>query len=1667
MSEAIGSSQHYWRPEGQFALRTFDVAAELSPGPPAKLLLKDGTEFHGYSFGYVDEACDYGDPGNVATTGEIVFSTAMVGYAEALTDPSFLGQILVMTYPSMGNTGIPSDEQDEFGFQKWFESTKIHVRGLVCCDYTIADSHWTSRKSLAAWIREARVPAIAGIDTRALTKHLRTTGSTLARIIIGPASTLPPDSRLLSASAFYDTNSAFLLDDLPRTPPSLFTFQEVGAHRYVSRFDFTEAELVDMLMRDPGALHVPDASAAFASKLKFSGYPDSPVRSDMHGTGEACGKADHGDMYGCVNLKNVNLVVVINCGIKSNIMRLMLRLSPPQVRFLLVPHDFDFTRIPYDGLVISNGPGDPNEAHTTIANLRKAMERTVPIFGICLGHQLMGIAAGARTYKMRYGHRGFNQPCVDLRTSKCYMTSQNHGFAIDEESLPPDWSTLFVNANDGCVEGIIHMVNPWFSLQFHPEACGGPTDTRFLLLDFIHSLGSHKSIPLHIRRISQHVQWKRILLLSSGGISIGQAGEFDYSGSQAIKALKESGAEVILVNPNVATVQTSHGLADVIYFQPITFEFVSKIIAKERPDGIVCSFGGQTALNCGIELFKSGVLAQYNCTVLGTPIETIINTEDRAIFNKKMAEIGERCAPSRVGTSVESCLAAAAELGYPVLVRTNFALGGFGSGFAKDEAEMRAILANIFTASSNRDSLPSSGNAKLPADSPDPHPSPAANVCVYIDKALNGWKEIEFEIIRDNNDNCVAPASMENFNPLGIHTGDSIVVAPAQTLTNVELYKYREIAFKIVRHLGIVGECNVQFAVDPASDEYFIVELNARLSRSSALASKATGYPLAYVAARIALGFDLVQMRNAITLVTTACFEPSLDYVVVKIPKWDLKKFEYADTLLGSSMKSVGEVMSIGRTFEEAMQKALRMAGEGVTGFNSGVLSGAARDCVVEALRHPTPDHVAAIARAFELGMSVAEVHSLTCIDPWFLHRLHYLHVLGAHLAQIPRVADLASNQMLCYKIYGFSDRDIAHRIGDPAATEDAVREHRKSLGVLPVTKVIDTLAAEYPAKTNYCYMTYNGIENDVPPCNPVSGCGAAAGSAAAHVSSSAAIVVLGCGAYRIGSSIEFDWSAVSCVKALRSLGYSAVIVNCNPETVSTDYDVSDRLYFEELTAEVIDAIYQFEAPKGIVISVGGQTANNLACKLHSLGLPILGTSVESIDRCENRNKFSQMCDVLGIDQPSWEEFTSLEAAKQFCMKASFPVLVRPSYVLSGASMRVIVSFEDLERFLQTSAVINREHPVVISKFIENAKEVEVDCVASQGIILNYAISEHVEYAGTHSGDATLVLPAQNIFVGTHRRVKKITQKLSRYLNISGPFNVQYLCKNNEIKIIECNLRASRTFPFISKALNVNFIDQATRVMVGASARVHNIQLMDIDYVAVKMPVFSFDRLYPSDPLVGVDMKSTGEVVGFGLNKYEALLKAMLSSGMRIPSRAILISCGSDVEKFLLSRKIEALLDLGFDVYATEGTYNYIQRVNEAASLEVPPAGRLDMKSLLSSNLLFFEDTITGGWVRGSAAHRRGRLLPVFKPSAGREPSALTLMKSGEVDMFVNVASRMNPTRTSDGYLMRRAAVDNQVTLITSIKLAVLVIDALVMQHIRTTKGKVFFENKSHQEYVK
>ncbi|KAL8432036.1 hypothetical protein Efla_003477 [Eimeria flavescens] len=1176
-----------------------------------------------------------------------------------------------------------------------------------------------------------------------------------------------------------------------------------------------------------------------------------------------------------------------------------------------------------------------------------------------------------------------NQPVIDLRTTRCYITAQNHGFAVDTDSLPADFVPLFVNANDRSNEGLSHRFLPFFSAQFHPEAAGGPTDTFFLFGEFIDTLKRQQqhrlkrciyTIPYQFPR-----GYRKVLLLGSGGLSIGQAGEFDYSGSQAIKALKEHNIYVVLVNPNIATVQTSKHMAHRVYFVPVTPQFVTGILEKERPQGVLCAFGGQTALNCVVELERTGVLKKFECQVLGTPVEAVIATEDREVFARKLREVGEEVAPSAAATSVADAVAAAAHIGYPVLVRAAFALGGLGSGFAEDEASLRRLCKDAFAHSTQ----------------------------VFIDRSLKGWKEVELEIVRDAKGNCVAVCSMENLDPLGIHTGDSIVIAPSQTLNNQDYYRLRECALKVIGHLGIVGECNIQYALDPHSEKYYIVEVNARLSRSSALASKASGYPLAYIAAKLALGHDLLSLCNEVTKETTACFEPAFDYVVTKVPRWDMKKFNEADPYMGSAMKSVGEVMAIGRTFEESLQKALRQATmharmHACVHPLTGEDPEAARKRLELELSQPSAARIWGLAEALRQGYSVEKLHDLTRIDPWFLSKLAHIQQLKEKL-QTLCLAQLTQADLIYVKKYGAAGRRAAAAAAacsSPACgrrsasglTEEEVWLYREALDVLPRVKQIDTLAAEFPAFTNYLYLTYQATEDDVEPLAdnaPLTtaasngaessadkpGAAAAAADAAspysmlatagdsplmqpqpgsilsrlcssrglsrAQVEEAAATgcyLVLGCGCYCIGSSVEFDWSAVSCINTLRSLGHRAIVVNCNPETVSTDYDVSDRLYFEDLTLETVATIWTLEKPRGVIISVGGQTPNNLCYALEARGVSILGTRASAIDCCEDRHKFSRLCDELHLDQPAWSEFTSLEAAQAFSKKArgrhsetvGYPVLVRPSYVLSGAAMRVVTSEQQLQGFLQDAAVVSGDSPVVISKFVENAKEVEFDSVANHGEILNYAISEHIENAGTHSGDATLVLPAQKLYVETIRRVKKTAQKLARALDVTGPFNIQFICKNNEVKIIECNLRASRTFPFISKTFGVDFIEQATRVMVGAPVSTVSIHLMDLEFVCVKAPVFSFSRLRGCDPVLGRACLSGVyvQVACFGTDKHEAFLKALLSTGLQLPlkRRAIMLTTGplwSKVEFYSFAVK---LMKLGFTIYATEGTYDFLQK---------------------------------------------------------------------------------------------------------------------------------------------
>ena len=1046
---------------------------------------------------------------------------------------------------------------------------------------------------------------------------------------------------------------------------------------------------------------------------------------------------------------------------------------------------------------------------------------------------------------------------------------------------------------------------------------------------------------------------KKVLLLGSGALKIGEAGEFDYSGSQALKALKEEGIETILINPNIATVQTSEGVADQIYFLPVTPYFVEKVIAKERPDGIMLAFGGQTALNCGVALYKEGVLAKYEVEVLGTPVQAIIDTEDRELFVERLNEINVKTIQSEAVENAEDARRAAAALGYPVIVRAAYALGGLGSGFCDNEGQLNLLVEKAFSFSPQ----------------------------VLVEKSLRGWKEVEYEVVRDRFDNCITVCNMENFDPLGIHTGESIVIAPSQTLSNTDYHKLRELAIRIIRHIGIVGECNVQYAYDPQSEDYRVIEVNARLSRSSALASKATGYPLAFVAAKLGLGYGLFDLKNSVTKTTSAFFEPALDYVVCKIPRWDLGKFHGVDKELGSSMKSVGEVMAIGRTFEEAIQKGLRMIGQGMHGFVEN------KELVIpdidKALREPTDKRIFVISKAFRAGYTVDQVHELTKIDRWFLDKLMNIMRTSKELEQWGAnhklLADLPNALLRRAKVQGFTDFQVARAIGYEGDLEEGallVRNHRKQQGILPVVKQIDTLAAEYPAQTNYLYLTYSGEEHDVH-----------------YLGDRKSIVVLGSGAYRIGSSVEFDWCGVQALNTIRREGYRSVMINYNPETVSTDYDMCDRLYFDELTFERVMDILELENPHGVIVSTGGQIPNNLAMRLDAQQVPILGTSAKSIDNAEDRDKFSAMLDRIGVDQPEWSALTSMDDINQFVSKVGFPVLVRPSYVLSGAAMNVCSNQEELERFLQLAANVSQKHPVVVSQFIEHAKEVEMDAVARDGEIIAYAISEHIEFAGVHSGDATIQFPPQKLYVETVRRIKRISREIARELRISGPFNIQYLARDNDIKVIECNLRASRSFPFVSKVLKINLIELATKVMLGIPVEKPDKNLFDLDYVGIKASQFSFNRLQKADPVLGVDMASTGEVGCIGSDTSCAILKAMLSVGYRVPQKNILLSTGTPKQKVEMLSAARMLQQKGYKLFATGGSSKF-----------------------LTENGV--ENTL------------------VYWPSEEGQPQALDMLHHKEIDLVVNIPKNLTSSELDNGYKIRRAAIDLNIPLITNARLA-------------------------------
>ncbi|CAK4069159.1 unnamed protein product [Aphanomyces euteiches] len=1433
----------------------------------AVLELSDGSKYHGISFG-----------ADTSMAGEVVFTTGMVGYPEALTDPSFQGQILNMTFPMIGNYGVPCTKTlDQYGLPKFIESDRIHAAGMIVQDYSTHHSHWNAKSSLSEWLVREGIPAIAGIDTRAITKKIRAKGAMSGRIVVEGSET----------PAFADPNLRNLVAEV-----STKTVKTFGK--------------------------------------------GNPLK-----------------------------ILAVDCGIKYNIIRELVKRGA-EVKLVPWDHDIESEMNWYDGLFISNGPGDPATLTKTVDQLKRVInsENVKPIFGICLGNQLLGRAAGAGTYKLPFGNRGQNQPVNNLKTGQSYITSQNHGYALEGHALPTEWEELFVNGNDGTNEGIIHKSKPFFTAQFHPEHAGGPTDTEFLFdifLDAVRTKEKGAISTLVQRPVVDRPKFKKVLVLGSGGLSIGQAGEFDYSGSQAIKALKEEGITTILINPNIASVQTNAdktaAQADNVYYLPVNPEFVEQVIRRERPDGILISMGGQTALNCGVALHHKGVFEKYGVRVLGTQIPVIEATEDREIFNDKLKEIGEKIATSFAAESVEEALEAAEKIGYPVMIRSAFALGGLGSGICEDKKTLTKMAKKAF------------------AGSPQ----------ILVERSMKGWKEVEYEVVRDSANNCITVCNMENFDPLGIHTGDSIVIAPSQTLSNKEYHMLRETALKVVRHLGIVGECNIQYALNPENEDYCIIEVNARLSRSSALASKATGYPLAFVAAKLGLGVNLPELKNSVTKSTSACFEPSLDYCVAKIPRWDLSKFENVSTEIGSSMKSVGEVMAIGRTFEEVIQKAMRMVEPSVPGFEPKA-DPFTKEGLIQSLAKPTDKRIFHIARALNDGiLTIDEVHNITKIDTWFLSRLQRISDCDANLTALGSLDKVSDDQLRIAKELGFSDKQLGRMLG---CSDDDVRAARKQRGILPVVKQIDTLAAEYPAKTNYLYSTYNASEDDVDLKAPNDG-----------------VLVLGSGAYRIGSSVEFDWCAVSCIRTLRRLGYRAVMMNYNPETVSTDYDECDQLYFEELTKERILDVYEREGVQGVVVSVGGQIPNNLALPLHKSGVNVLGTSPIDIDSAEDRHKFSDLMDKIGVPQPAWKELTSIEAARKFANDVGYPCLVRPSYVLSGAAMNVAYNDRDLERVLGEASAVSQDHPVVISKFVQGAREIELDGVARNGEIIAAAVSEHVENAGVHSGDATLILPPVTVSSYYVDRVRQAGAKIVKALNISGPFNAQFLAKDADVLAIECNLRASRSFPFVSKTVGADFISAATKVFVGEDTSNDNLPPLygptrPTEYVGIKSPMFSYTRLGGADPLLGVEMASTGEVACFGKSKNEAFLKALISSNFKLPEKNILLSFQDRYSSEAI-HYAHKLVELGYDLHTTEKTYEFLTKHGVKSTLVSYPSD---------------EDST--------------------------EPNVLNLIKDGKIDLVINL-SNSDSLRVKDNYLIRRTAADFSVPLLTNGQLVQLFVESM------------------------
>ena len=1416
----------------------------------ATLVLEDGKRFEGTAFGASKAVC-----------GEVVFNTAMMGYVENLQDPVNRGQIIVCTYPLIGNYGVPSESVMTDEQIALFDTHHINAAALIVSDLSECYSHWSAVESLESWMSREDVPGISGIDTRALTQYLRDHGTMKGQIVIGDAAVQP--------------------------------------------FTMNHENLV--------------AAVSHKETKTFA-----PV-------GDANGKK----------------AVVVDFGCTAS---LIAALRTQGWEVLRVPYDYAFEDEQADALFLSNGPGVPMGCPETLSHIYGLLQGTMPIVGLGLGCQFLAVAAGAGLQRLPFGHRGHSHPIRDLSDNRCYISTQNHGYSIARNTLPDNWSVAFENIHDGSVEGIRCNDKPFYGYQFCPETKSGALDYDFILGRLAENkLFAAAPVPPFASRVNLP---KKVLLLGSGALKIGEAGEFDYSGSQALKAMREEGVQTVLINPNIATVQTSEGVADRVYFLPVTPYFVERVIQKEQPDAILLAFGGQTALNCGVQLFESGVLEKYNLRVLGTPVQTIIDTEDRELFNEKLAEINVCTIKSEAVETMDDAKRAAQELGFPVIIRSAYALGGLGSGFCDNEEELVRLAEKSFSFSPQ----------------------------ILVEKSLKGWKEIEFEVVRDGYNNCITVCSMENFDPLGIHTGESIVIAPAQSLTNKDVTKLHELSIRIVRHLGIVGECNIQFAYDPTGEEYRVIEVNARLSRSSALASKATGYPLAAVAAKIGLGYGLWEIRNAVTRSTSAFFEPSVDYVVGKFPRWDLGKFRAVDREIGSSMKSVGEVMSIGRSFEEVIQKGLRMIGQGMHGFVEN------KELVIndidKALREPTDKRIFVISKAMRAGYTAQQIHDLTKIDLWFLYKLEGIMNTSRELHACGSLEALSDELLLKAKRQGFSDFQIARALGVETQLGHkqgllAVRAERKRRGILPAVKQIDTVGGEVPAQINYLYLTYNGTKHDIEFFHDDRG-----------------IIVLGSGAYRIGSSVEFDWCGVQALNTIRKEGFRNIVINYNPETVSTDYDVTDRLYFDELTFERVMDVIDLETPRGVIVSTGGQIPNNLALRLDEQQVPILGTTAKDIDNAEDREKFSAMLDRIGVDQPEWSELTSMDDINGFIDRVGFPVLVRPSYVLSGAAMNVCSNAEELERYLQLAADVSQDHPVVVSKFIVGAKEVEMDAVARDGEIIAYAISEHIEFAGVHSGDATIQFPPQKLYVETVRRIKRISRQIAKELHISGPFNIQYLARENDIKVIECNLRASRSFPFVSKVLKINLIELATRVMLGLPVEKPEKSLFDLDYVGIKASQFSFNRLQKADPVLGVDMASTGEVGCLGDDSSVAILESMLAVGHRIPKKNILLSTGTAIQKAAMLNAAKLLREHGYNIFATGGTSRYLAE----------------------------------NGVENTLVH--------WPSEPGCEPQALDLLHRKEIDMVVNIPKDLTPRELTNGYKIRRAAIDLNIPLITNARLA-------------------------------